>query len=657
MPPDPQGLRATILRHFPPQTHGVTLVRDPDSLLHDAALADALRDAGVRVIQAGDPVVLRQAWYAAQPVTPEQPLVIVTRDAIKRLPYDIWQQGIGVDLALVRFYPNLDVTLLAGLPLDMLERIFQAQQVQPPPAHSARLATLDYILLHVFGVTVAQLAAPGPLLRWLAGLHADGITLPEPLRAALLPQLGQRPPTSAWPLAELLSDGAAWRAFVQGQWQGYVRSLGERATPYAALIPFAGDAATQSAVSMLVDAGVITPMAVDDRIEVPTWAGVAVHRDASMGQRRRWHETVAAIEGALAAGPATWDVWQTIAGAWADLTVQLYAGTGAPDPTWVAHYAALGQRMAPLYAEWVRLDYPMLANRRMPVPHHLHHIPTVLAQRAGSSGRVALLVLDGMSLAVWRMIAPVWLARHPAWRVKETLVLAQIPTITAISRQALVAGKPPRSFAESLTHNRQEAARWRAFWEARDLPASAVGYANIAATVERPQPTALDSRQTRALAVIVPDIDGMVHGATEGLAGLYAGLRVWLGADQAGAGSAWVETLIQTLLEHGYRVALTSDHGHVEAVGIGQPQDGVTVTTRSKRAHIYASERSARAIQSSFGNTTLWYDDGILPDHVWVLMANGADAFALRGERVVSHGGITLDETVVPFVEIEEQHG
>lgn len=293
--------------------------------------------------------------------------------------------------------------------------------------------------------------------------------------------------------------------------------------------------------------------------------------------------------------------------------------------------------------------YARLATRRLPTPHHLYHIPYVLAEAVAAGRRVALLVFDGMSLAVWRTIWSAWSQRHPNWRTRETLVLAQVPTITAVSRQALLAGLAPRAFADSLTHNRQEEARWRAFWRTRGLMGEAAAYASISPVEDRPLPSSLDSIHTRALA--------LVHGATEGLAGVYAGLDVGLNPILAPDSSRWLEALIDELLTHDYLVTLTADHGHVEAFGIGQPQEGVTVITRSKRARIYGSELMARNVQVSFAQTTLWYNDGLLPDTTWVLMPHYNGAFAPTSQRAVSHGGITIDETIVPFIEIKQDQG
>ncbi|MBA3945730.1 MAG: hypothetical protein H0X37_14325 [Herpetosiphonaceae bacterium] len=109
------------------------------------------------------------------------------------------------------------------------------------------------------------------------------------------------------------------------------------------------------------------------------------------------------------------------------------------------------------------------------------------------------------------------------------------------------------------------------------------------------------------------------------------------------------------MLESGYTVTLTSDHGHVEATGIGQPQEGVVAVSRSKRARLYNSEDLARNVQANYPVTILWHADKLLPADLWVLMPQGRGAFAPLGELVVSHGGLTLEEMIVPLVTITQR--
>jgi hypothetical protein len=147
----------------------------------------------------------------------------------------------------------------------------------------------------------------------------------------------------------------------------------------------------------------------------------------------------------------------------------------------------------------------------------------------------------------------------------------------------------------------------------------------------------------------------MLHGTTQGGADVHASLRVWLGADDLEQQrSVSFERLIAELLAQGYTVTLTSDHGHVAAEGIGQPQEGVLAHSRSRRARLYGDAAAARVVREQYPATILWHDDGLLPPGTWALMPRGRGAFAPSGRTVVSHGGLTIDEMIVPFVTITE---
>ncbi|MBP6015799.1 MAG: PglZ domain-containing protein [Candidatus Promineofilum sp.] len=75
-------------------------------------------------------------------------------------------------------------------------------------------------------------------------------------------------------------------------------------------------------------------------------------------------------------------------------------------------------------------------------------------RQAGPGGRVALLVLDGLSLADWGRVREAWAARRPDWAMTQRgPLLAQIPTATAVSRQALVSGRRPAEFAKIIISN------------------------------------------------------------------------------------------------------------------------------------------------------------------------------------------------------------
>ena len=94
---------------------------------------------------------------------------------------------------------------------------------------------------------------------------------------------------------------------------------------------------------------------------------------------------------------------------------------------------------------------------------------------------------------------------------------------------------------------------------------------------------------------------------------------------------------------------LTADHGNIEAIGEGRPREGSLVETRGERARVYDSDLFRNQVAAEFGNTLLWPGLG-LPSEMKVLLAAGRSAFVNKGERVVAHGGISIEEVLVPFV-------
>ncbi|MFW6082864.1 MAG: hypothetical protein ACOC8C_02285, partial [Chloroflexota bacterium] len=183
-----------------------------------------------------------------------------------------------------------------------------------------------------------------------------------------------------------------------------------------------------------------------------------------------------------------------------------------------------------------------------------------------------------------------------------------------------------------------------AFWARKGLEEDSCRHLHLA--LERDgTPTEVDSARTRALCLIENTIDDMVHDATLGTTTFQASLQVWL--DRY---SRKLEALIADLLARGYAVYLSSDHGHVQARGFGRPSEGLTVDTRGRRARIYSDRHAVDNVQKGFDETIRWHKDGLLPDDVWVLMPEGRKAFTTFNDLVVTHGGPTLDEVVVPFV-------
>jgi len=99
------------------------------------------------------------------------------------------------------------------------------------------------------------------------------------------------------------------------------------------------------------------------------------------------------------------------------------------------------------------------------------------------------------------------------------------------------------------------------------------------------------------------------------------------------------------------RFEATADHGNVTATGIGIPKEGVLAETKGQRVRVYDRADFREEVATKFPESLRWPGYGLPPGR-HVLVAGDLKAFTNEGERIVAHGGISLEEVLVPFVAI-----
>jgi hypothetical protein len=684
-----------ILELFPPHTHPLTLVSDPDELLADAEVIAALRERGFQLLRGEDPIRLRLAVRQVRPFTVEWPVVIVTTGELNSLPYDLWQQGQHITLDLGTCWPGLEVGVLRAI-APKQRRLLGAGTNRSAAAQLTARETKDLVLQRVFGFNSEQISTRAALVRWLAEYHAGTERLPPVLAEHVLAQLRSRACFADWPLEDLIGNARFFHTWVQRGWEAYVSgsplnpvatttgpadqqpqiTAGDQEYTTGGELHFAGDPALQDALGTLVRYRAIQPgpVRVQESMRYESWAqpGIIVADDQVW--ETQLATTLTAVEAMLAQGIQNWEGWQRLAVSWAEIAGMRYGMEHAFPTSMSERYEQAERMLDDSFVVWLAVQYTQLAGRALPTPHHLFHVPAKLARdlRMDPHARMALLVLDGLSLADWLLIRSVWEPRHPDWRMEEKYILAQVPSITAVSRQALIGGVRPNELTRELIERPREERAWEAFWQRQALPPEGSSYARLPDVVGADYPAAITSRRTRALCLISTLIDDMVHGATQGAAGVQAALTVWLspnadkrqdeGTADPGAttgavqqGSAWMEGLIDLLLAEGYTVTLTGDHGHVEAIGAGSPREGVLASTRSKRTRLYTSLELAQRAAARLSDTVVIDNTWLCPQEVFPIVALRRIAYAPQGERVVTHGGLTVEEMIVPLITLTRQ--
>ena len=105
------------------------------------------------------------------------------------------------------------------------------------------------------------------------------------------------------------------------------------------------------------------------------------------------------------------------------------------------------------------------------------------------------------------------------------------------------------------------------------------------------------------------------------------------------------------MAEEDFAIYVTADHGNVTATGIGNPREGVLAETKGKRVRVYDRSDFREEVATKFPESIRWPGYGLPP--VTSCLARGRpEGIHGRGRRVVAHGGIALEEVLVPFVAI-----
>lgn len=644
--------RDAILKVFKRGIARLTLVSDPDALLTEERMAQAIRERGFEIITFDDAVAFRYAYESkyrsAWDEGRETDLVVVLRSEreLGTLPYDLLKAGRPLSFALHKLFPKLSYPVIESVDRSKLDALYEAYQTYDGSTMGDR-ATKEYVLTHCFGIVPKLVKTPVDLLKLLLSRHYGGVAVPESLDDLLLETLSAERAFAGWPLRDIVPNRQKFLAFLQEQWPLYVASFANPAVN--TVVPF-GHEDVRVYVDNLFLEGMLTPIRGGDVSKLPKWVltGVAhnPHADALNRMRRLLERFAREIPN----HDAPHKDWQRAAATWAELVVLRWEWDASLTPhdrtLWETTHATVQER----FSEWLQERFASLASLPfVPLPVMVHHIPRYLAAAKSKHGweKVALVVVDGLAMDQWLIVRKHLEAQHPAWRFEENTAFAWVPTLTSVSRQSIFAAEPPLYFPDSFEVTHKERNLWCRFWEDQT---SGRGTAELVKPVESAQAAdleeALGNPKLRILGLVVNKVDNILHGMQLGTAGMHGQVKLWAAQGQLAG-------LVQRLLDEGFNVFVTADHGNVAATGIGSPKEGVLVEFKGKRARVYDNAGFRDEVRAAYPQSIVWPGPGLPPDR-HVLLAPGLHAFSMEDEQVVSHGGLALEEVVVPFVRISK---
>ena len=241
--------------------------------------------------------------------------------------------------------------------------------------------------------------------------------------------------------------------------------------------------------------------------------------------------------------------------------------------------------------------------------------------------KVALVVVDGMSF--WQYLT-LKKSLPSSLKIQDSYIYSWIPSITMLSRQSIFRGGVPIRDYKQNPQNEEKL--WFDYWTNHGFRSDEIGYEyNVLGE---------SCGVVKRLAYVTVKLDEKMH-ASENYRDLYSLTKNWA--------SSFVND-IERLINNGYKVFLTTDHGNVEAKGWRRltPQEKVYLYgdgSRGMRHLIYDDANGMDELYNQMDHDNVWrYED-------WIVWRN-RESFSSKGCQEITHGGCHFLEVLVPFIKI-----
>ncbi len=660
--------RDQILREFSPKLARLILVADPDGLLLEEGILQGIRERGFELMSFEDHIGFRYAYESKFRSRldrgEDQDSVVVLRYQsrdLSELPFDLLQAGRRLSFNLGDIFPNLSYPVVTALDRGDLDVLYEAQK-QYAPGQLGDNATKEFVLRHVFEIAPELVKQQLDLLRVLLRRHYRGERIPTVFDERFIQLLRQSNLFHDWPLETLVTDREAFFAFLQERWPIFLdrevangaSGISEDEKSYRLAIdgpidlPF-GHPDIRVYIDTLFVEGLLhsVPHEHADTL-AKTWACIGVRTTPIEDRSRRLGKLIDTLRISIPANDAKHTDWFHFAHGWAELVLLINEQSEITSGETNEHAKSLQAQMDAGFTAWLFKRYAGLVNLPPVPPVMLHHLPRFLARhlREDRDAKIALIVMDGLAMDQWLVVRSALASRQPRFRFREQAIFAWVPSLTCVSRQSAFAGKAPMFFPNSIQTTDKEPALWEQYWADQGFKSNEVVYmkglgdGSLDGIVEK-----LSHHKARIAGLVVDKVDKIMHGMELGTAGMHNQVSQW-------AHQPYLSTLLDLVLDLGFRIYLTSDHGNIEAVGCGRPAEGAIADIRGERVRIYPDAALRSKVKERFPAALEWDPIGLPEDYV-PLLAPARQAFVKEKQRTVSHGGISVEELLVPLVQIE----
>lgn len=672
MKADHETWQKSILALFQPKKESMVVVIDPDNLLSDETLLAEIQASSYDILKLEDEVSFRNRfernyrsrWDAGEPR--HVVIVVHTTERERHIPYDLLVKGKRVEVGVSGLFQNLNALVIKELDHAYYQELFEGHQSLLAKHEMLRgeRQTVEFILRVVFGIEPAGAINVARFVELIIDKHYRGRDIPKAVEQYIVENLLVKL-SNFGIVSTFFSDPEQFYDWLSKQWVLFVQAKeGQKSSPS---VLFFEDARIKIALPNLFADGKIQRYEGKESIHANTpWMAVGLDTSHSENQEvkepssevaefnlhARINRFKSITEEDLPQGKTDIRDWLNIAADWAEV---VFKANSLPQESYVRIQSDFFSARSNLNQHFLKFiqsrfsatDY--YQDNKGPVT--LAAVNSWLYQNVNIDERLALICFDGMALDQWHLLKAFVNQGITNLAFQDYRTYALAPSITPISRQALFSGRRPDSFADTWDKTTKDGDRWQSYWVHRETHKRKVAFVPVKAgdsnlsTIEE----VVDSKNTR-LGILINLFDDAVH-AIKGMP-FESDKRVLYSTLSAFLSNSYLEQLLSHLLKGGYRIFITSDHGNISGQGCGIMPPKAFIETYGRRAAIF--DQASLAQEFADKSHGLYFRTKSLPPSVHPVFQLGSDLYSYKGSVEISHGGLSLEELVVPFVEVKK---
>jgi hypothetical protein len=596
-----ESWRDKILEQFVPNISKLSLVSDPDNLLTEEKMAVILRSRGFDILEYNDAIEFRYAYeskYRAiwdEGIETELVVIIHTQQVdLNYLPYDLLETGKKFYLNIAEIFPMFSPYILGVLDKSLFDMLYSFREKYPKNKQSDKF-TIDFLLRYVYKIDIDTIDDELDLLKSLLHIHYNNLEIPALYIQRIIELINGKKIFASLQIEVLLNNKDYFIDYLMEKHK-----------------------------EIVVNSPEVQVLQVLNKKE------------------KKIDVLFKHIESENIENYSNYKEWINLSWKYANLSSFVYQNNNT---NYIEQLESIYTKINNLYEKWLTSHYSALITIPSISPTMVHHIPHYLAyQYRQNKTRIALIIIDGLALNQW-------ITLRDSLEVKniqfiEKALFAWIPTLTSVSRQTIFSGKNPYEFENSIDTTEKEEKYWSLFWENNNLEKHCIIYQKGVDTNEKIKEVKDKLTQSKMViaGLVVNKIDNIMHGMQMGMEGFHNQIKLYGKNDL-------INELLSELVENNYEVWISSDHGNTECIGRGQPHEASIAKSRGERVRIYKSKDLLESIKDKYPWSEYWNPIS-LPKNYLPLIAKGNSAFLPEGNSAISHGSISMQETIVPFIKV-----